>query len=126
MLLSCPKCGKPFDGKSTCPRCGTSMVARPSDEPISIESRKTILQSSIAGFLKRGYRVVAQTDTTAQLVKPKSFSLAWGCLFTILLLPIVFYLLWYLLESEKQIYLSVDEFGQVGVAASRGGGTRWL
>ena len=46
------------------------LTARPKpDEP---------LQAHIAWYVRGGYRVVSQTDTTAQLVKPKEFSFGWA------------------------------------------------
>lgn len=70
--------------------------------------QRAVLQREINAWVKRGYRVVSQTDTTAQLVKPKRFSLLW---FFILLG--VLYLPFYLFARDKTIYLTVDSLGRV-------------
>ncbi len=35
---------------------------------------REILQKEINGYVRRGFHVASQTDTTAQLIKPKKFS----------------------------------------------------
>ena len=72
------------------------------------------LQSEIDRYVKQGYRVVSQTPTTAQLVKPKKFNFLIA-LFGLLWLTIGFwiYLLWYLAQREKTVYLTVDAKGRV-------------
>lgn len=58
------------------------------------------LQVQIDWYVKQGYRVVSQTDTAAQLVKPKVFSFVW-----FVLMLGVFYLPYYLAKRDKQVYL---------------------
>lgn len=80
----------------------------------SSATRRAALQNSIAGYLGQGYRVVSQTDTTAQLVKPKSFScLLAVVLFLLGVVPLIIYLLFYLASKDQQVYITVDEFGVV-------------
>lgn len=74
------------------------------------------LQREIQHYVKRGYRVVSQTPTSAQLVKPKQFSCLIATLGALLLLiGLLIYLFWYMSQKESIIYLSVDERGQVKV-----------
>lgn len=85
-------------------------------QPLPLEHRKAILQRAIAGYLNSGYRVIAQTDTTAQLLKPKKFSCLIAILSVLLLIGWLFYLLYYwFIEKDKQVYLEVDARGKVHV-----------
>ena len=42
-------------------------------EPMTIDMRRNILDKEIQSYVRKGYRVMSQTDTSAQLVKPKKF-----------------------------------------------------
>ncbi len=66
--------------------------------------RKNWLQTQINNYLKRGYRVISQTEYTAQMVKPRSF----GCLWlTISLLSLGLGILLYLwLAKDDTVYLN--------------------
>jgi hypothetical protein len=57
-------------------------------EIVSLETRRAALQSWILVYVRNGYQVVAQTDTTAQPVKPA-------------------------MKRGGRAYLEVDEFGVV-------------
>jgi zinc-ribbon domain len=127
----CRECGTAIDAAAEfCPGCGTPVnppaqretvvqasPANRSGRPAtpSLEARREILQAELRRYTRKGYRVVAQTDTTAQLVKPKTFS----CLIAGVLLVFTFgtflvlYLIWYLARKDKQVYLEIDEGGQV-------------
>ncbi len=39
--------------------------------PVSIEQRRETLNQIVAQYIHDRYRVISQTDTTAQLIKPK-------------------------------------------------------
>jgi hypothetical protein len=80
---------------------------------LTIEQRREILQREINKYLRQGYRVISQTDTTAQLVKPKEFSCLWFLINALLLIGWIFYLLWYWSKRDKQIYIEVDVNGKV-------------
>lgn len=69
--------------------------------------RREWLQRSISNYLKQGYRVVSQTEFTAQMVKPRSF----GCLWlTISLLSLGLGLLLYLFWARDQtVYLDANK-----------------
>jgi len=80
----------------------------------SIEERQAILNREIQKFVKRGFRVTARTDTTAQLVKPKKFSLLWAILWFLFFgIGLIIYLLYYAAKKDETIYLDVDERGKV-------------
>jgi hypothetical protein len=70
--------------------------------------QRAVLQREIHRFIQQGYRVVSQTDTTAQLVKPKRFSLLW-----FFLLLGLFYIPFYLFARDKTVYLTVDPLGRL-------------
>ena len=87
--------------------------ASASDE-LTFERRKEILQREISKYVKRGFRVVSQTDTTAQLVKPKVFSCFWAIVwFLLAIVPFVIYLIWYAAKRDDQIYLEVTPTGRI-------------
>jgi len=84
------------------------------NQPLPLESRKAALQARINHYLGQGYRVVSQTDTTAQLVKPKTFSCLFAViLFVLMVLPFIIYLLYYMSKKDEVVYLSVDDYGKV-------------
>jgi len=80
---------------------------------ISIERRREILQNEINRYIRQRYRVVSQTDTTAQLIRPKSFSRLWFLIWALLLIGWIFYLAWYWMKRDDQVYLEVDENGLI-------------
>ena len=83
-------------------------------QELSIERRRDILQKEIGRYIRKGFRVVSQTDTSAQLVKPKRFSLLWAIIWLILaVLPFILYLLWYLSRKDQVVYLTVDTQGRI-------------
>ena len=72
------------------------------------------LQEHIGWYVKeQGYQVVSQTETSAQLVKPKKFSLGWALLwFLVFGIGLLVYVFYYMANSAGSIYLYV-EGGQV-------------
>lgn len=84
------------------------MTDLPSDQ------RRAILDREIASYVKKGYRVLSQTESSAQLVRPKRFNLLLAVLLLILMvLPFVIYLLMYLAARDKTVYITVDTQGRV-------------
>ena len=82
--------------------------------PVTIEQRREILQKEVTGYVRRGFRVVSQTDTTAQLVKSKSFSFFWAFIWLLALgVGLIVYLLYYWSKRDEQVYLEVNEDGHV-------------
>ena len=80
----------------------------------STEQRRETLQQRINQYIRQGYRVVSQTDTTAQLIKQKQFSCLWATLWFLLFgIGILIYLFYYASKRDEQIYLEVDIYGRV-------------
>lgn len=81
------------------------------------DERTGLLRRRIGERTRDGYRIQSQTETTAQLVKPKGrFSLMWFLIITILSIGTLFWLypLYHIfLKRDTGIYLEVDEFGKV-------------
>ena len=78
----------------------------------TIEERKAILARVIINYVDQGWRVISQTDTTAQLSKDKRASCLVAILLAILfILPAVLYLLLY--RGTESLFLEVSESGQV-------------
>jgi hypothetical protein len=94
---------------------GQSIFASPtSNRILQSEQRREILQQEINKYLKRGYRVISQTDTTAQLIKPKRFSFLWAVAwFFVFGFGLLIYVFWYLSRKDETIYLEVSSNGQV-------------
>jgi hypothetical protein len=81
---------------------------------LSIAERKALLDAEVTRYVRRGFRVQSRTDTTAQLVKPKKFSLFWAGIWLLCaVFPFIVYLLWYAAKRDTQVYLQVDEQGKV-------------
>lgn len=81
---------------------------RAQKERLSIDRRREILQREIGRYVRKGFRVMSQTETTAQLLKPKKFSLIW-----FFLLLGIFYLPFYIAKKDKSIYLEVSAVGKI-------------
>ena len=81
---------------------------------LPLDQRRAILEREIAAYIRKGYRVLSQTDTSAQLVRPKRFNLLLAVLLLVLMvLPFVIYLLMYIAARDKTVYLSVDVQGRI-------------
>lgn len=64
------------------------------------------LQEHINWYVSQGYRVVSQTETSAQLVKPKQFSFVWALLWFLCLgIGLIVYLLYYATKKDQSVYL---------------------
>lgn len=73
-----------------------------------------ILDQEVSNYVRKGYRVVSRTPTTAQLVRPKQFS----CLLATLSLlafgvGFLIYVFWYAAKSDDTVYLEIDGSGRV-------------
>lgn len=80
-----------------------------------MEQVNPALAKEIERYVKQGYRVINQTDTTAQLVRPKAFSCLAATLWTLLFgIGLIFYLFWYASKKEDTIYLQLVD-GRVKV-----------
>jgi uncharacterized membrane protein len=94
------------------PRCRTGW-AQP-----DLASRRQVLRDRIVDLAMQGFLVIYQTDDQAQLKKPKEFNTN---LFIVLLivgivlieLPMIIYLIVYVLRRDTLLYLRVDEWGRL-------------
>ncbi len=88
----------------------------PSPLPLTAAQRAARLQSEINKYLGQGYRVISQTETTAQLVKPRGGP---SCLLLILfgltVIGLIIYLIVYMRSRDRLVYLEVDEYGRVSI-----------
>lgn len=72
------------------------------------------LENEISKYVKQGYRVVSKSDNSAQLVKPKRFSLLWASAWFLLFgIGLIFYLFYFARQKDQTIYLSVDDKGHI-------------
>lgn len=78
------------------------------------QARSAPLQQTIESYLRDGFRVISQTDTSAQLIKPRRYDPKWGCLgFLTFGVFWVIGLLVFLLQKDQLVYLSLDASGQI-------------
>lgn len=90
------------------------------DQPpplLTIEARSAILQREIDDYVAKGYRVISQTPTTAQLATPPKPG---SCLLYFITLGI--YLVWRIIKGgkSKSVYITVDDYGNVLQRATSG------
>jgi len=80
----------------------------------------TALDAKVSQFVRKGYTVQFQTDTAAQLLKPKKFSFLWAfvwfCCFGVGLLV---YLIYYWAKRDHVVYLTTT------TTTKRRGNSRW-
>jgi cell division septal protein FtsQ len=82
--------------------------------PMDESSREAILDREVQNYVRRGYRVVSRTPTTAQMVKPKKFSLILALLgLLIAVVGLVIYVIIYMAMGDSQVYLTVDVNGKI-------------
>jgi hypothetical protein len=92
---------------------------RPSEVTSKAALGQRTLTGAIAFLTSHGYRVLSQTDQSAQLVKPKQFSFLWCVLGCVLFLPLgVLYVIYYLAKQDTTVYLWMED----GVLKSRAAG----
>ena len=83
---------------------------------LTIDRSPDLLQMEVDRYVSRGYHVLSQTHTSAQLIRRKKFSLFWALFWLIFGLGIGFiiYVLVYMAaHKEESIYLLVDAFGRI-------------
>lgn len=86
--------------------------------------RSAILDAEIMRWVANGYRLQARTATTAQLIRPKTFSVALAILgLLFLVIGLIAYLLWYAAQADESLYLMVEEDGHI---SGHGDGIRQL
>jgi len=78
----------------------------------TIERRKEILKASILHYVKEGWQLVSQFETSAQLIRETEPScLVALALSLLLLLPAILYLIFY--KGKETLFIEVDEQGEV-------------
>lgn len=83
----------------------------PVEQPIP---PRAVLQAEINALVAKGFRVLSQTETSAQLVKPKKFSFWWALFWFLWLgIGVLVYVFYYASKRDQNVYLVVDESGQV-------------
>lgn len=121
----CPKCGQPrssererLEGIAASRSVSYDEVLRETrgdwPSPLPASNRRAILDARVAMYTPHGYRVVQQTESSVQLVKPKEFSaLAAIVSFLLFGIGLLVYVIYYAAQRDKTAYITVDEFGNV-------------
>ena len=74
------------------------------------------LQQAIDNYIRRGYYVVHQTETSAQLRRPKRFSCFWASVWLVACgVGFLFYVFYWASKSDDSLYLRLDEYGELFV-----------
>ncbi len=75
------------------------------------------LDAEIEKYVSWGFRLISRTETTAQLVKPKTFSYGWAVFWLIFGfgIGIVLYIFYYLGKKDETVYLQVNHSGRLSV-----------
>lgn len=117
----CTTCGKPRSATLAELRRLATATERDLEELLDLDragkplplypaqARRRILQQVIHRMSDNGWQIVSQTDTTAQLRRPKQF----GCLEAALTPVFGLGILLYLMSGEPRVYIEVDELGQI-------------
>jgi hypothetical protein len=103
----CPHCAETIRAMATvCRYCGRNLDLQEQPAPVDIHPA---LSKEIQKYVRKGYRVVHQTATTAQLVKPKGFSCFWALVWLFVFgVGLLVYIFYYLSKKDKILYLSVE------------------
>jgi len=81
---------------------------------MSLEIRREILQREISNYVNKGFLVISQTETTAQLIKQKKFSFLWATVwFLVFGIGFLIYVFWYWSRKDQGVYLEVTDTGQI-------------
>lgn len=84
------------------------------------------LDAKVRRYVRRGYIVQSQTDTSAQLVKPKKFSFLWALAWFLCFgVGLLVYLLYYWAKRDHVVYLSVTPADRVATQKRRGNSILW-
>ncbi len=86
------------------------------EEGVDKPNADASLQEHIDWYVRQGYRVVSQTETSAQLIKPKQFSLVWAVIWLLVaFIGIVIYIFYYIAKKDTAVYLTVQSDGTIRV-----------
>lgn len=79
------------------------------------------LNTIIQAYVGQGYRVTSQTETTAQLVKPKQFSCGLAIVLLLLaVLPFILYVIVYAASKDQTRFIVVLPDGKFQVTSENG------
>lgn len=85
-----------------------------SSQVLAVETRRELLIREMSYYIRQGYRVMSQTDTSAQLVKPKEFSCLIATIALLLaLFPFILYILFYMAQKDRVMFIEIDPYGHV-------------
>jgi hypothetical protein len=92
------------------------------------EVDQALVNKLVSKYVRRGYRVVSQTPTSAQLVMEKKFScLIATFLFLFFALPFFIYLFWYMGKKELSLFIRLEELnGEPIIRITNHRGKEWL
>jgi hypothetical protein len=79
----------------------------------SSDEQRRQLQHEIRRYVAEGYRVLSQSDSSAQLVKPKKFRFGLALVLLFTAIGFLVYLIWFLSRRERAVYIEVSPSGQV-------------
>ncbi len=83
-------------------------------EELSINDRKEILTQQVARYVRQGWIVESETDTTANLSKKKKFSFWWAFIwFLLLFVGLIVYIFYYLAKDDETMYISIGQTGDI-------------
>jgi hypothetical protein len=89
-----------------------------SAQPRSLEERAEILARAVNAEVSRGWRVVSQTQTQAQLVKGKPTNHILHLILTIITVGLwaIVWILMAIFGGEKHRFVAVNEYGNVSAS----------
>jgi len=88
-------------------------------EQLNERGRNEILVQQIPHYVNAGWVLQSQAPTTASFMKKKKFSFWWAFVWFVLgIIPLFFYIIYYMSKSDRSLVLTVDEFGTIATAES--------
>ena len=69
-----------------------------------------LLSAEIARRTGQGWLLVSQTDSEAQMRKPKQFSFVWAFIwFLLLVFGLLIYIIYYMAKKDELVYIRVQD-----------------
>ena len=113
-LVPCPYCAEPIRRAAfVCRFCGRELKAGRQPSQLTLQQRMEILDREISGYTGRGFRLQSRSDTSAQLVKAKSFNLFWALVFLFTGIGLILYVLYYWSKKDEILFIQVDPYGRI-------------